>query len=481
MSNPSDISQKESSHWSNWFTQIEFWILFFFCMRLIGITNAPLETGHNWRQSLTNMIARNFYELEANLLYPRVDMGGSLTGIMGSEFPLFNYLIYLAAEVFSYDHWYGRLINLIVSSIGIWYFYKAVNLLTSRQVAFNSTLIFLTSVWFAFSRKIMPDTFSIALMLIGLYYALLYLRNGERKNLALFFVLATLGMLCKIPALSLMAVLGVIFIIKEIPVVRKRNLLIAGAIGVAITSVWYFYWVPYLLETYKYQLFFPHGIWEGILAIIPVWDQFLQKFYFSGLHSFVAFVFVVWGVYWLVKKNHPVFKWGVLLVSLVFLAFIVKTGRVFSTHNYYIIPFVPVLAFLAGGALTQMKLKMQYFFLLVIGVEGIANQNHDFFVRDDQLYKLELAAVTQDFIPENSLVVINGSPSPQLMYFAHCKGWNAYNEEINNWAVLDSIYQDGASYMIVDLHSYSNYAPKSIPVFKNDDFVIENLDKVFQK
>jgi hypothetical protein len=57
-------------------SDIRFWILLFFILRLYGITNAPLEIGHSWRQSLTNMVARNFLEVDSNILYPRIDMDG---------------------------------------------------------------------------------------------------------------------------------------------------------------------------------------------------------------------------------------------------------------------------------------------------------------------------------------------------------------------------------------------------------------------
>lgn len=84
-------------------TDFRFWILLFFLIRLIGITNPPLEIGHNWRQSLTNMIARNFLEVDANILYPRIDMAGENTGIIGSEFPFFNYLIKELCQIIIYS------------------------------------------------------------------------------------------------------------------------------------------------------------------------------------------------------------------------------------------------------------------------------------------------------------------------------------------------------------------------------------------
>ncbi|MBA4058027.1 MAG: hypothetical protein C0490_25140, partial [Marivirga sp.] len=101
---------------------IRFWILFFFILRMYGITNPPLEVGQNWRQTDVLMIARNFYENNANIFYPTVDLGGGeMTGIVGTELPLLNYLIYLVSLVFGYDHWYGRIIVLIFSSVGIYF------------------------------------------------------------------------------------------------------------------------------------------------------------------------------------------------------------------------------------------------------------------------------------------------------------------------------------------------------------------------
>ena len=99
---------------------VRFWILLFFLLRLIGITQPPLEVAHNWRQTTVTMVSRNFYETDARIWLPKVDMAGEKSGITGMEFPLFNYLIYLMSLLFGYTHWYGRLINLVISSAGIW-------------------------------------------------------------------------------------------------------------------------------------------------------------------------------------------------------------------------------------------------------------------------------------------------------------------------------------------------------------------------
>jgi hypothetical protein len=93
------------------------------------------------------MIARNFYETDANILYPRLDNAGNLSGITCTEFPLMNYCIYLFAKVFGWQHWYGRLINLIISSLGVWYFFKIIKRYFSFETAFYAALALLLSSW----------------------------------------------------------------------------------------------------------------------------------------------------------------------------------------------------------------------------------------------------------------------------------------------------------------------------------------------
>ena len=90
-------------------TDIRFWLLLFFVVRLIGITNPPLESGHNWRQTLTNMVARNFYENKADIRYPTIDIAGDKTGVMTSEFPVYNYIIYGVSKIFGFNHWHGQM------------------------------------------------------------------------------------------------------------------------------------------------------------------------------------------------------------------------------------------------------------------------------------------------------------------------------------------------------------------------------------
>jgi hypothetical protein len=434
------------------FSDIRFWIVLFFAVRLVGITNPPLETGHNWRQSLTCMVARNFLEIDNNILYPRIDMAGEKTGIIGSEFPFFNYLIYLISALFGYEHWYGRLINLIVSSLGIWYFYRLIKEFMDEKIAFHSTLILLTSIWFAFSRKIMPDTFSISLLLAGLYYGTLFLRSEKREVLhaLLFGLLCTLGMLVKIPALSLFSGISIVAFLPNIPIRKKVQFFALAIFALIGVFAWYFVWVPHLLEAYQFQLYFPKGLIEGAREILPLLDLFAEKFYFAALHSFIALACAIAGLFWFVRLKSNSYILTLSIISLVFFLFILKTGSVFPLHNYYIIPFVPLMAFLAGFGLSKLNSHYRTICLVFLCFEGIANQQHDFFIRPEQTYKLGLEGLLKETLNNNEKIIINGGLSPQDMYFAHRRGWSLNAEDISEKSVIDSLYSLQARYVVID-------------------------------
>lgn len=458
-------------------SDIRFWLGFFFILRLIGITNAPLEMGHNWRQSLTSMIARNFLENGPNLFYPMVDLAGEKTGILGSEFPLFNYLIYLVSEVFGYEHWYGRLINLTVTTLGIFYYYKAMSRITQERVAYFATLLLTVSIWFGFGRKVMPDTFSVALMLIGLYHAQTYLIRGKSWSLLWFFLFSTLGVLCKIPALSLMSVLGIAFFLPQIPRIRSIKVYLAGTVGFAITCLWYFYWVPYLVDMYGYELYFPRTLSEGFYEVMNLWPQMLEKFYFVAFSSFVAFACFLAGCYYVYidRATLRYHLWAAAIVSVVFAFFIIKTGIVFPLHSYYIVPFVPLMAPVAAYFLVRIRLKYAVWLTIILSVEAIGNHQDDMFLKEREMYKLTLESITHEHIPKDSLIIINGTTSPQHIYFSHRKGWTEHSDVVQRTGYVDSLTALGADYLIWVKKEGTLNQPYGPTIYQDEHYHIQRL------
>jgi 4-amino-4-deoxy-L-arabinose transferase-like glycosyltransferase len=338
----------------------------------------------------------------------------------------------------------------VLSSLGIFCFYRLAAQVFSKQVAFPAAMVLLTSIWFAYSRKIMPDTFSISLMLIGLYGCYKYCTEGKPVNIFIFLVCITFGMLCKLPAMLWMVPVFASLLYNAIPEQRRLAVLAAGSAALAITSAWYFYWVPNLVATYHYQLYFPKTISEGLQEISGHIPGLLKNFYFHALSSYVAFGCFLAGIVILFISSNKLVRWAILGMFLVFGIFIVKTGSVFPLHNYYIIPFVPFMALAAGFALSRIKPVYGYLLLLVISVEAILNQQHDFFIKDSERYKLSLEQFTDSVSKKTDLVIINGGQNPQLLYLAHRKGWTLSNSELQKKDTIEMLKHRGAEILIID-------------------------------
>ena len=471
------------------FTRIEGWLLLFFLIQCIGITDPPLEIGHNWRQVLTNMVSRNYYEMGMDWMYPRIDIAGEKTGITGAEFPLMNFLIFVCFKVFGFAHWYGRLINLLIVVWGISRFHKTIQFLFDKSVADFSSLSLMASVWFSISRKIMPDTFAVSLVIIGLSYMVQYCNDRKMFSWLLAFVFLCLGMLSKIPSACLVASLLPLFWIGQIDI-RTKMIVFAGAFFSAIPAMlWYFYWVPYL-NTFGYPWFISKGLMEGLMEIIPLWRLLLEKFYFTSFYSFIALAAMIYGIVVCAVHQEKIFWIGITAVTLVFAFYIVKTGAVFPQHTYYVIPFVPVMSLFVGFGLSSLtrfrfgnKLPNALIFLIIL--EGVSNQMHDHFVKRSETYKLTLESEVSQHIPKSDLVVINAGVNPQELYFLHRKGWVALNEQVLDPNQMNRWIKLGAKYLVINKSSLNQWATLDVVkssgisdgnlVFENEHYALYKL------
>ena len=255
-------------------------------MRLYGITLPPLEFQHAWRQADGLMIARNFVETDSNIFYPRVDIAGEKTGITGSEFPILNYLIYLVSLVFSYQPWYGRVIVLIFSTLGSFYFYKSIKKFFGETVAFNAAIILTASYWFSYSRKIFPDCFAAGLCLMALYFVLTYLENGKWRYLLLYLFLGS----TRVPFKNFVRANPFCSRYTRLLWTISQNAKglddVCSGVILLLLIGWYFVWAVYLNETFGYGDHFTMGCpllsqgWEEIMATLA--SSVEEALYFSA-------------------------------------------------------------------------------------------------------------------------------------------------------------------------------------------------------
>jgi hypothetical protein len=108
-------------------------------------------------------------------------------------------------------------------------------------------------------------------------------------------------------------------------------------------------------------------------------------------------------------------------------------------------------------------------------VEGIANQQHDFRIKEKEWNKLNYESWANSISNPTDLFIVNGGDNPKDLYFLHRKGWTVANVKLSNIAFLDSLTQCGAKFLLIN-KAYENQPKieKTI-AFQNESITIFQL------
>jgi hypothetical protein len=455
------------------------WILLFAAIRLIGITDPPLDMAHNWRQATVLMVARNYHEQGMDLLHPRIDFAGERTGITGMEFPLLNAGTAIVGEVFGWTDWYGRVIVLLLSLLGVWSFHQLVQRELDARVALIASLLLLSSLWFQYGRKTMPDVFALSLVMYGAWSASRLL-DGERPllhGILAFFGIA-LGVLSKSPAaLMLVALVPSCWRARHH---RQRVVALAVITAGALLPAawWYGVWVPHLERAYGFHHFFMgKSMLQGARELIMHGPAVAEKFYFDALRFTGALAFL-WGLIVLVRERRKGMLGVTALFFLTFALLMLMAGSTFAIHSYYILPIVPIMAVVAAMGLAALPSpKATWLLTASIVVEGVANGQHDLFLKPSQRTLLALEPLLDEHSKKDDRIVINGGDVPTAMYFAHRKGWIARNADLSRPDFIDSLATLGCRTIVVQKRRDEKDVSIDRPVVaETEDFRILRTD-----
>lgn len=459
------------------FNVVSLAISLFFVVRLIFTFQPPVEYEHAWRQATGLMYARNFVETDPNFFHPRVDDNAGGTGIVILEAPIMYYGMYLMSIPSGYQEWFGRLINLIISSIGTWFFFLLIRRFFSEKTALYATLLLLTSGWLIFSRKTMQDTFALSLMIIGLEFAFRYFEQKRKKDLIFYAIFAALGILSKIPAgMYLIFPLIYLWIFKPS---RKSIIswLSVTAVPILLAVSWYFIYMPYGSRKYGYGHNLGVGIEDGLYTLLSRWNKVFELFFFQSHHSFVFIFLFLFAWIWFIREK----KWKLLIFlgcfNFIFLGYMIRSGTYFIQHNYYMLPYEPVAALVVGIYLNKIKKQKWAVVLLVLCMsEGIAWQARDFTNSPREEYKLELISIAERFSSFDDRVVLINNGSPVGFYLTHRKGWMFSGNNIPSEEQILELYDKNVRLVIVNRH-YHEIEYNFPEIFSNDDFYVYRLSK----
>jgi len=295
----------------------------------------------------------------------------------------------------------------------------------------------------------MPDNAALSVYLIGIVYFFEALRYGKSRHIIFSFLLLSLGLLLKISMLPLLSfVVFAYFHFRSFP--KKAWILLVPVLSVLPAFAWYFVWNPYLEKAYGNWYNTGGSLREGLGYFYEHASALFQHLVFHPFYSYTAIVALIIGICFAIKSHLDIaWKWTIPLFLALFSAYALKSGSIFITHDYYMLPAVPLMALAVGFGLAKIG-RIGMVLLLLLVAESLGNQSHDFRYNEGETYKLELTQLAQSYIPKDALVAINGNSNPQELYFLQRKGWNVSDEIVQDNAKIKQMARRGCRYVVIN-------------------------------
>src|SRR5258706_848925 len=133
----------------------------------------PAWDYHNWRQTITLMVARDFARHDFHVLHPQVSwIGGdqpSAPNSFSAEFSIQSILAALLYRLFGESDTTARLVVIAFSLLGICALYDLLNRRAGRMAARLGAFVYAVLPYHVFfGRVFMPDVPALSLALAGL-------------------------------------------------------------------------------------------------------------------------------------------------------------------------------------------------------------------------------------------------------------------------------------------------------------------------
>ncbi|MCI0706428.1 MAG: glycosyltransferase family 39 protein [Ignavibacteriae bacterium] len=439
------------------------------CLLLLHIVlhikylDLPPVGFHRWRQTQTLSVARNFYEESMNILEPRVDSRGDQSGITGVEFPIVNYLVALAYQLLGNSYLVERFVLLLFSLLALVGCYHATRtLMDSPSLGLVGAGFLAFSPLFSYySIVVMPEVPAIALMYVGLYFVLKWERSSRPRDFALSVVFLCFAALIKLSTLIVGPVWVWLLFRKRssIPHAAIVRYFALGAVVLCVIGGWYMY-ARYLSDIHQNYGFRLYAEFPFPLSVIPhvanrVFVQYLPELYVN----YAEFIFVVVGVVTAIRSRGSDLNRFLLLYAGGTALFMVSMFPMFVEQDYYMMPVIPLLIFLATLGLKRAwnwalekpaRVRLIVFLLVLVPILGSIRALSRF---EGATIDHELMAMEQHLnviVPDRTALLVaasNRSPSIYL-YYMHRKGWPATDQLPTD--TLRSYVKKGAQYLVSD-------------------------------
>ncbi len=433
---------------------------------------AEIDLPHDWRQSDTAHYIYDFYKNGIDFLRPSVCWMGNQDHVL-FEFPLPEAIVAFAYQLFGESIPIARFIFLFFFAVALYYFYKIVDLLFEQEIAQWSTLIYaLSPLSIFYSRAIHIDFSAMLCAHAMFYYFLLAIRKEQFSLLLLSSIFAAFGFVIKSPYLFYFSLPMAYFAFKE-----KRFLwLLQYSLVYAIPIVCFLFWQRHVYAMNSmspdwdfilhYRKFDNNTGWyfgtlSSRLSLYSWWVLFQRgTLEVLGLGTVPLFLAGLFSVF--MKKNNLVLWLWTIGVGIYLLIFF----NLNFIHNYYQIPWIaPVAIFAAFGVQKLFEANFRFSLLTVILLLSSNVFLSEYLYFDLPENEIFIAKVTQEFVPEDELVIITYGEldcrNPRILYRARRKGWSIEELALND-SVIEKLIDENAAYWVYALPKSDQSANRKI-------------------
>ncbi len=467
-------------------------LTFALAMRLVHLNSPPIGV-HQWRQTQTAMIARNFHEKGYKFFHPQIDWAGDDAGYAETDFPVYSFAVAIGYGAFGDHDWVGRLTTVVFSLLTIYFLYLLVRKFLDEKTALWSAF-FLSILPLAafYGRAIMPESLMLMSTVAGLYFFSAWLDNEKKACFILSAIFAANACLLKPTSLYMGLPLLYLAISKsgkrtlKTPALYLYAVLVFGSV-----FAWYYHAHSILLDTGNTIGLYDKWLNWGLLAEARFWNRIVVKSLLERHFAWFGFPVFIAGVF-MARRDRKERLFDLWLLAVVIYILIAGQGN--FAHDYYQLPFMlPGVVFmakvysrrfefnkhseriprglprggasglqtinsllenspqLAAGNFKGYKKDWQSLTLTIalIGIVVFSVIRYRKFLKNedvDSSVTYQSSRLIRETTGDKDLIITITDGDPSILYFSHRKGWVAATHEVTD-EYLSKKIKKGAKYL----------------------------------
>jgi 4-amino-4-deoxy-L-arabinose transferase-like glycosyltransferase len=432
-------------------------ILAGFIIRVINI-DQPLVDRWSYRQSDVAMVARNFYQLHYNILFPQIDYGGDYPGYVGMEFPAVPFIAAVLYRAFGEHEAIGRAVSLTFFLLSVPPLFFLVEMVANKRAALLAISIYsLMPLTIFCGRSFTSDMAANSLAMWAVWLFAAWTQDGARWRMFAAAVTASAAILTKAPYVIVglpMAYLAITKFGFRAPI--RRELWQIAALALMPSMFWYFHALVITRANYPNVAFLGHP--DYFLTFLPV-EKYLEIItnVASWLTPVILLLALTGSMLLRRKRGLRLFHcWvGGMVLLIIFAS---EDNYRQSWYQLCVTAPIAALAGISADFLLPMRRRPIVAVLVAVGIGIVGYQSSSFVVGyyTPVMEPLRAAGKAVDrLVPPKALVLFASWGDPTAVYYSRRHGWLFYEHLVaptdgaQAIAMLEMRRRQGASYFLI--------------------------------